>query len=69
MIHDFALAADRHGPRNAALFLFGQLTVSAQTTPYTTDELSAAMRAAGFEEVTSQPFLPDLTFLLTARKP
>ncbi|HEU0028286.1 MAG TPA: methyltransferase, partial [Ktedonobacterales bacterium] len=69
VIHDFALETGRNGPRNAALFLFGQLTVSAQTTPYTTDELSAAMRAAGFEEVECQPFLPDLTFLLTARKP
>jgi 2-hydroxy-4-(methylsulfanyl)butanoate S-methyltransferase len=68
VVHDFALAADRSGPRNTALFLFGQLTVSAQTTPYTIAELSAAMRAVGFEDVTDQPFLPDLTFLLTARK-
>jgi 2-hydroxy-4-(methylsulfanyl)butanoate S-methyltransferase len=69
VIHDFALAANQVGPRNTALFLFGQLTVSAQTTPYTAVELSAAMRAVGFEDVTSQPFLPDLTFLLTACKP
>jgi 2-hydroxy-4-(methylsulfanyl)butanoate S-methyltransferase len=69
LIHDFALYADRSGPRNTALFQFGELTVSAQTQPYTVDELGAAMQEAGFGEVVMQPFLPDLTFLLIGRKP
>lgn len=69
VIHDFALNADRAGPHNAALFLFGQLTASAQTYGYTVDELAGAMRAAGYEDVAAQPFLPDLTFLVTGRKP
>lgn len=69
LIHDFALYADRSGPHNAALFLFGELSASSQTQAYTVDELGAAMQEAGFVEVTMQPFLPDLTFLVSGRKP
>lgn len=69
LIHDFALHADRSGPHNTALFQFGELTVSAQTQPYAVDELCAAMQEAGFAEVVMQPFLPDLTFLVSGRKP
>jgi 2-hydroxy-4-(methylsulfanyl)butanoate S-methyltransferase len=69
LMHDFALRADRSGPCNTALFLFGELTVSAQTQPYTVDELGAAMQEAGFTEVVMQPFLPDLTFLVSGSKP
>ncbi len=59
LIHDFALYANRSGPHNAALFLFGELSGVASTTAYTVDELGVAM----------QPFLPDLTFLVSGRKP
>ena len=69
LLHDFALAADRSGPHNAALFLFGQLSASAQTQAYTVDELGAAMQEAGYVDVVIQPFLPDLTFLVSGRKP
>jgi 2-hydroxy-4-(methylsulfanyl)butanoate S-methyltransferase len=69
LIHDFALYADRSGPHNAALFLFGELSASAQTQAYTVDELGAAMQAAGYVDVAMQPFLPDLTFLVSGRKP
>jgi 2-hydroxy-4-(methylsulfanyl)butanoate S-methyltransferase len=69
LIHDFALYADRSGPHNAALFLFGQLSVSAQTQAYTVDELGAAMQEAGYVDVAMQPFLPDLTFLVSGHKP
>jgi len=69
IIHDFALNADRSGPHNAALFLFGQLCASAQTHAYTIDELEAAMHEAGYIDVTMQPFLPDLTFLVTGSNP
>lgn len=69
LIHDFALSADRSGPHNAALFLFGQLSASAQTQAYTVDELEAAMREVGYVDVAMQPFLPGLTFLVSGRKP
>jgi hypothetical protein len=67
-IHDFALYADRGGPHNAALFLFGQLSASAQTQVYTVDELRVAMQEAGYIDVATQPFLPNLTFLVSGRK-
>jgi 2-hydroxy-4-(methylsulfanyl)butanoate S-methyltransferase len=69
LIHDFALYANRSGPHNAALFLFGQLSASAQTQAYTVDELRSAFQEAGFVDVAVQPFLPDLTFLVSGRKP
>ena len=69
LIHDFALYANRSGPHNAALFLFGQLSGSSQTQAYTVDELAAAMREAGYVDVAMQPFLPDLTFLVSGSKP
>jgi len=49
----FGIFADRSGPHNAALFLFGQLSVSAQTQAYTVDELGAAMQEAGYEDMTT----------------
>jgi 2-hydroxy-4-(methylsulfanyl)butanoate S-methyltransferase len=69
LVHDFALYPDRSGPRNTALFLFGQLTASAQTHAYTVEELATSIRRAGYMDVTAQPFLPDLTFLVSGRKP
>jgi hypothetical protein len=69
LVHDFAVYPDRSGPRNTALFLFGQMTASARTHAYTVDELAAAIRRAGYHDVTTQPFLPGLTFLARGRKP
>ena len=68
LIHDFALTASRSGPHNAALFLFGQLSASAQTQAYTVDELSVAMQEAGYKDVAIQPFLSNLTFLVSGWK-
>jgi hypothetical protein len=69
LIHDFALYADRSAPRNTAPFLFGELAVSAQAQSYTVEELGAAIQEAGFADVVIQPFLPDLTFLVSGSKP
>jgi SAM-dependent methyltransferase len=69
LLHDFALHADRSGPHNAALFLFGQLSGVAETTAFTVEELAVALRDAGYVDVVSRPFLPDITFLVTGRKP
>jgi SAM-dependent methyltransferase len=69
LIHDFALFANRSAPLNTALFLFGELSVSAQTHSYTVEELGSAMQEAGFADVVIQPYLPDLTFLVSGHKP
>ena len=69
VIHDFALHGDRPGPRNSAQWFFANLSISAHTHPHTVAEIAAALEAVGYEDVRSQPHVPDVTFLFTARKP
>jgi SAM-dependent methyltransferase len=68
VIHDFALYGDRPGPRNAALWYFANLAISASTHPHTVEEITRAMSQAGFAEVTSRPHVPDITFAFTGRR-
>jgi predicted nicotinamide N-methyase len=68
VIHDFALHHDRPGPRNAALWSFANLAISATTHPYTIAEITQALQAAGFVDVIARPHVPGITFLFTARR-
>jgi ubiquinone/menaquinone biosynthesis C-methylase UbiE len=68
LIHDFALEADRLGPRNTALWFFANLVISAETHAYTVSELLEAMEVAGLTEVSAQPHIPNVTYLLTGRR-
>jgi hypothetical protein len=68
IIHDFALHADRPGPRSSAQWFFANLSISAHTHPHTVLEIVSGLEAAGYAEVTAQPHVPDVTFLFTARK-
>ena len=68
VIHDFALHGDRPGPRNAALWYFANLAISASTHPHTVEEITRAMSDAGFVEVTARPHVPDITFAFTGRR-
>ena len=68
IIHDFALYGDRAGPRNAALWSFANLAISATTHPYTTAELIDAMTEIGFIDVEARPHVPDITFVFTGRR-
>ncbi len=47
VIHDFALHGDRPGPRNAALWYFANLAISASTHPHTVEEITRAMSDGG----------------------
>lgn len=67
VIHDFALHGDRPGPRNAALWYFANLAISASTHPHTVEEITRAMSEAGFVGVTARPHVPDITFAFTGR--
>lgn len=69
IIHDFAMYDDRPGPRNAALWSFANLAISATTHPHTVAEIAAAMADAGFSPVDARAHVPDITFLFTGRKP
>jgi O-methyltransferase domain len=68
VIHDFALHGDRPGPRNAALWYFANLAISATTHPHTVSEITQAMADAGFVEVTARPHVPDITFAFSGRR-
>lgn len=68
IIHDFALHGDRPGPRNAALWYFTNLSVSATTHPHTVEGITRAMADAGFVDVTSRPHVPGITFAFTGRR-
>jgi SAM-dependent methyltransferase len=68
VIHDFALHGDRPGPRNAALWYFANLAISATTHPHAVDDITRAMSKAGFDEVTARPHVPDITFAFTGRR-
>ena len=68
IIHDFALHGDRPGPRNAALWYFTNLAVSATTHPHTVAGVTRAMTDAGFVGVASRPHVPGITFAFTGRR-
>lgn len=68
LVHDFALEADREGPRNAALWFFANLAISQHTHPYSGLELIEALEHAGFVEVAAQPHIPNVTYLVTGRR-
>ena len=68
IVHDFALHGDRPGPRNAALWYFANLAISASTHPHAVDDVTRAMSEAGFVEVTARPHVPDITFAFTGRR-
>lgn len=67
VIHDFALHGGRPGPRNAALWYFANLAISASTHPHTVEEITRAMLEAGFVGVTARPHVPDITFAFVGR--
>ena len=68
IIHDFALHGDQPGPRNAALWYFTNLAISATTHPHTVPDITRALTDAGFVDVTARPHVPGITFAFTVRR-
>jgi 2-hydroxy-4-(methylsulfanyl)butanoate S-methyltransferase len=68
IVHDFALHGDRPGPRNAALWYFTNLAISATTHPHTVAGITRAMTDAGFVGVAARPHVPGITFAFTGRR-
>jgi hypothetical protein len=68
IIHDFALHGGRPGPRNAALWMFANLAISATTHSHTISEMTQAMTESGFADIAARPHIPDITFLFTGRR-
>jgi cyclopropane fatty-acyl-phospholipid synthase-like methyltransferase len=68
LVHDFFVDDDRQGPRGAALW-FVLFLFNADAVSLTPGDLTAALAASGFTDVTVRDVIPGLTRLAIARKP
>jgi 2-hydroxy-4-(methylsulfanyl)butanoate S-methyltransferase len=69
ILHDFMLDADRAGPRDAALFQLGSVTLRPDAISFSAEELEEIAGRHGFTSVSSQVLIPEITKLVIARSP
>ena len=69
MIHDFIVRADRSGPKLAALWQLQHTAFTPEARSADDETLRDALREAGFEDVRSGQMIPEMTMLVTGRKP
>jgi ubiquinone/menaquinone biosynthesis C-methylase UbiE len=69
VLHDFMLTEDRSGPSSAALFFLQYLAYQPGAVSFTAGELQPIVSAAGFQDFESQVMIPEITMMITARKP
>ena len=63
------LDADRSGPRDAALWLLGSITLRPDSVSLSAEALADLAGRHGFTTVTSQVLIPEITKLLVVRAP
>lgn len=68
-IHDFVVAADRTGPRLAALWQLQHTAFTPAARSLDAGWLREAMLAAGLDAVSIGPLIPEMTTLATGRRP
>lgn len=69
LLHDFMLDDGRQGPRSAALWLLTSLLNDREAISLTPKYLEGIAKDVGFNEVSTQILIPEITRLVTARKP
>lgn len=69
LLHDFMLDDGRQGPRSAALWHLTSLLNDRDAVSLTPKYLESIAKDAGFGEVSTQILIPEITRLVTARKP
>lgn len=69
VLHDFMLAEDRAGPSSAALFFLSYLAYQPGAVSFTAGDLEQPVKAAGFGDIEDQVMIPEITMMITARKP
>ncbi len=69
VLHDFMLDDDRSGPVSAAAFFLTYLAVRTDPVSFSAAELARQVEAAGFVAPEAQVMIPEITKVLTARKP
>ncbi len=69
ILHDFMLDETRSGPSSAALFFLSYLTSQPDTISFSPGELAPMVRNVGFAEIEDAVMIPEITMMVTARKP
>lgn len=69
IVHDFMLDEGRAGPGSAALFFLNYLAVQPDAVSFTAGELTPIVGAQGFTDIAVEVMIPEITSMLTARKP
>lgn len=69
LLHDFTVAEDGTGPQLAALWYLPMMLGNPLSQALTAEELCEACEAEGFELLGVEASIPEITHLVTARKP
>lgn len=69
ILHDFMLDETRSGPSSAALFFLTYLTNQPDAISFSAAELAPMVTSVGFEQVEDAVMIPEITMIVTARKP
>lgn len=69
VLHDFMLAADGDGPREAALWFLYYVVQRADSVSFSAGDLERVVASRGFVDVSSDELVPEITGIVLARKP
>ena len=69
MVHDFVVDADRTGPKLAALWQLQHTAFTPEARSLDTAWLAEALERAGFQDVSVQPMIPEMTMLASGVRP
>jgi len=69
VLHDFMLAADGDGPREAALWFLYYVVQRADSVSFSAGDLEKIVASRGFVDINSDELIPEITGLVLARKP
>ncbi len=69
ILHDFMLDETRSGPSSAALFFLSYLSHQIDAVSFTAGDLVSLASDAGFSKPDAGVMIPEITMMVTARKP
>jgi 2-hydroxy-4-(methylsulfanyl)butanoate S-methyltransferase len=69
VVHDFMLDETRSGPSSAALFFLSYLAHQIDAVSFTAQEIASQAAEAGFAEAEIAVMIPEITQMVTVRKP
>ncbi|MEM8976961.1 MAG: methyltransferase [Pseudomonadota bacterium] len=69
ILHDFMLDESRSGPSSAALFFLQYLAHQPDAVSFTAGDLAPPLQKAGFDVLSDEVMIPEITRMVLARKP